>query len=264
MCSTCGCESNNQVKISKPGIVGHSHDHHEHSHEHSHEHQHGHHHSHEREIQLEIDVLQQNNLMAQRNRGYFEAKNMFVVNLVSSPGSGKTTLLESTAKNLKDLPLYVIEGDQRTMNDSERIDALNIPVVQVNTGHGCHLDSQMIYDALHELKPKNDSVLIIENVGNLVCPSLFDLGETHRVVIMSVTEGEDKPLKYPDIFEGSQLCIINKIDLLPYLELDVEKAKKYARQINPDIDFIELSSSKGTGLNLWTDWLMKHLPQTVI
>ncbi len=257
MCATCGCDDDTQVRIQKPGQET-VHDHH-----HGHDHHHDHHHSHERTISVEQDVLSQNNLLAERNRGYMEAKNIFCVNLVSSPGSGKTTLLEKTILSLADTKIYVIEGDQQTLNDANRIDATGTPVVQVNTGNGCHLDANMVHNAIHQLKPEEDSLLIIENVGNLVCPSLFDLGETHRVVIMSVTEGEDKPIKYPNMFVTSQVCVINKVDLLPYLDFDMDKAKEYALQVNPKIKFIELSATKGDNLDEWCHWLKHHLPETV-
>lgn len=249
MCTTCGCDADTQVKIQKPGSEHqHDHDHHPHSHDHGH-------HQNERVLTLEQDVLSQNSLLAERNRGYFEAKNICCINLVSSPGSGKTTLLEKTILRLKESKIYVIEGDQQTLNDANRINATGAPVVQVNTGNGCHLDADMIHKAIHELKPIDHSLLMIENVGNLVCPALFDLGETDRVVIMSVTEGEDKPIKYPNMFATSKLCVINKVDLLPYLEFDLEKAKEYARQVNPDIRFIELSATKESNMDEWCSWL---------
>lgn len=209
-----------------------------------------------KEINLEQDILLKNNLRAERNRGYFLAKNIVALNLVSSPGSGKTSLLERTLTDLKDQGgFYVIEGDQQTSNDADRIAATQVPVVQINTGKGCHLDSDMVWNAIEQLKPLNNSILFIENIGNLVCPAMFDLGEQKRVVIISTTEGEDKPLKYPDMFATSQLCIINKIDLLPYVKFNVEKAKQYARQINPQIEFIEVSCTSGQGLEQWYDWL---------
>ena len=209
-------------------------------------------------IELEQDILSKNNLLAERNRGYFEAKNILAVNLVSSPGSGKTSLLERTLQDLKDeLPFYVIEGDQQTTNDADRVAAAGAPVLQINTGKGCHLDSEMINRALKQLNPTENSIVMIENVGNLVCPSLFDLGESIRVVIMSVTEGDDKPIKYPDMFLSSGLCIINKTDLLPYVNFDVEKAKEYARRVNHHLEFIELSATTGEGLDQWYDWLKK-------
>ncbi len=267
MCGTCGC-GDDSVSINKPGEVKnnqglhHHHDGHthEHSHDHDHDHTHTHSHDHGTQISLEVDVLNKNNLLAMKNRGYFEAKNIFSLNLVSSPGSGKTSLLERTiTENNKDLPFYVVEGDQQTMNDANRIEAAGAPAVQVNTGNGCHLDADMIGKAIQKLQPQNDSILVIENVGNLVCPSMFDLGETKRVVVISVTEGEDKPIKYPNMFHSSDICIINKIDLLPYVDFDVEKAKEYALQVNHHLKFFELSVKSGEGMDTWYDWLRKHL-----
>jgi hydrogenase nickel incorporation protein HypB len=241
----------------------HSHDHdhsHDHHHEHSHEHPHHHHHHEVSVVDLEKDILSKNQLKAERNRGYFEALNIFSVNLVSSPGSGKTTLLEKTIHDLKDkIELSVIEGDQQTSNDAERIYKTGVPVIQVNTGKGCHLDSEMISRSLKLLQPKPDSVLMIENVGNLVCPAMFDLGESARVVIVSVTEGEDKPIKYPDMFHTSQVCIINKTDLLPYLKFDLEKLKNYALQVNPNITFFEVSATTGKGMNEWYEYLKQRM-----
>lgn len=245
----------------------HDHDHghhhpHSHDHHHDHDHDHGHHHhSHEKTIlEVEQDILSTNDMLAQRNRGYFEAKNILAINLVSSPGSGKTSLLEATLRDLKnEIEFSVIEGDQQTTNDANRIDALKIPVVQINTGKGCHLDSDMVYKAFKKMELKDNSILMIENVGNLVCPALFDLGEQHRVVIISTTEGDDKPIKYPDMFAHSDICIINKIDLLPYVSFDVERAKDYARRINPDLTFFELSATTGEGLTTWYEWLRQHV-----
>jgi len=274
MCGTCGCGGpEGKVIIQKPGtdhsndhhhdtheITGHSHDH-DHSHSHDHDHNHHHHHAdhHKTVIEVEQDILQHNDLMAARNRGYFDAKNLFVMNLVSSPGSGKTSILEKTLKDLKeDISFAVIEGDQQTMQDANRIDALNIPVIQINTGKGCHLESDMVFDAVKQLKPKDGSILMIENVGNLVCPSMFDLGERKRIVIISTTEGEDKPLKYPDMFLSSDICVINKIDLLPYLNFDLEKLKSYAIQVNPKLKFFEVSATSGEGMETWYQWLRKE------
>lgn len=295
MCGTCGCgDLNEPVKISKPGEGQHSHDYihthehdhhgdlHQHEHHHSfahnhpadnpdhvhnydeqhthhhndHHHDHPHDHSHSRQINIEADALQINKLAAARNRGFFEAKGLFTLNLVSSPGSGKTSLLEKTIKTLKDkMHLYVIEGDQQTMNDANRIDAAGAPVVQVNTGNGCHLDADMVNRAVKKLNIKNEGILMIENVGNLVCPSLFDLGETKRVVIISVTEGDDKPLKYPTMFETSDICIINKTDLLPYVDFDVAKTREYALRVNPNLKFFELSVKTEEGMQPWIEWL---------
>ncbi len=250
----------------------HSHDHGAHSHTHENDHHHhqeahvhdlhnaNHNHSHAKEIIVEQDILAKNNLKAERNRGYFEAKNIFAINLVSSPGSGKTSLLEKTIKELgKQLKIFVVEGDQQTMNDANRIQAAGAPVVQINTGNGCHLDSDMVNKAVKELNVADNSVLMIENVGNLVCPSLFDLGEAARVVIISTTEGDDKPLKYPTMFQSSQICIINKTDLLPYVDFDMEKAKQFALQVNHHLEFFELSVKTGEGMDKWYEWLKKQI-----
>ena len=252
MCATCGCDSNSNITMHEPG--------HEPDHEHNHHHDHPH--SHQKTVvEVEQDILHQNNLLAERNRGYFEAKNILAINMVSSPGSGKTALLEKTLTDLKGQFLfYVIEGDQQTSLDADRIHATGTKVVQINTGKGCHLDAHMIVHALQGMKPKENSVLFIENVGNLVCPAMFDLGEKERVVIMSVTEGEDKPLKYPEMFHTSTLCIINKTDLLPYVPFDIEKAKEYAKRVNHKLDIIELSCLTGHGLQEWYDWLKTKVP----
>lgn len=260
MCDTCGCgQPDETVTIRKPGEEGHSHAH-GHDHNHPHDHSHSHEHNDSRTILVETDILSKNNLIAERNRGYFEAKKIFVLNLVSSPGSGKTTILEKTiAKINNQVTCAVIEGDQQTMNDAERIAATGADVVQVNTGTGCHLDSEMINQGSKKLDLQNDSILFIENVGNLVCPALFDLGEAHKVVIISVTEGDDKPHKYPTMFSVSDLCIINKIDLLSYVDFNIEKCKEYARQVNPKIEFIEISATKGEGMEKWTNWLLSNV-----
>ncbi len=247
MCGVCGCgHSSGKASITKPGekylpTAHHGHEHHHHS---------------KSVLEVEQDILRENQLAAAKNRGYFEAKNIFALNFVSSPGSGKTSLLEATLKALKEeMPFYVIEGDQQTLNDAKRIEALGVPVVQVNTGKGCHLESDMIYEAVRQLEPKENSLLLIENVGNLVCPSLFDLGENKRIVVISTTEGEDKPLKYPDIFHSADVCIINKMDLVPYLHADVGKIKEYALQVNHHLTFFETSCTTGEGLNEWFHWL---------
>lgn len=271
MCTSCGCgESAGGAIIRRPGHNGKhihaNHSHHEdHNHDHSHE-DHDHHHHHENthqsthEIRIEQDVLQKNNQLAERNRGFFEAKDIIALNVVSSPGSGKTSFLEKTIRDLKEeYAFYVIEGDQQTMNDAERIEATGAEVVQVNTGSGCHLDASMINKAAKNLEITHNSILFIENVGNLVCPSLFDLGESRRIVLMSVTEGEDKPAKYPGIFEQSDIFIINKIDLIPHIEFDIEKTKDYARQVNPQIEIFETSVTKGDGMTDWYQRLKKGL-----
>jgi hydrogenase nickel incorporation protein HypB len=210
-------------------------------------------------LEVEKNILMQNDIEAARNRGYFEAKQILALNLVSSPGSGKTSILERTLKDLgSEMSFTVIEGDQQTLQDANRIDALNIPVIQINTGKGCHLESDMVFDAVKQLNPSEGSVLMIENVGNLVCPSMFDLGEKHRVVIISITEGEDKPLKYPDMFHSSDICLINKIDLLPHLDFDIGKLKNYALQVNPDLRFFEVSATTGQGMQNWYEWLKQE------
>ena len=278
MCTTCGCsDSNSGIVIQKIGQenqdqvslhelkhadFNHDHHHHHHHDNDHHSHAHDHHHSTKTLVQLEEDILSQNNQMAARNRGYLEAKEILALNLVSSPGSGKTSLLEKTITDLNDeIDFAIIEGDQQTSNDAQRIDATGAPVVQINTGKGCHLDADMVHKAIKMLQPPSKAVLMIENVGNLVCPALFDLGENARVVIMSVTEGADKPIKYPDMFHSAQLCIINKIDLLPYVEFDVEQAKQYARQVNHHLDFVELSATTGQGMDDWYGWLKNQLVQ---
>jgi hydrogenase nickel incorporation protein HypB len=253
MCATCGCDT---------GAVSSIH-HHGQDHDHSHDHEH---HHHKTIVDVEQDVLHQNNLLAERNRGYFDAKNILALNLVSSPGSGKTSLLERTLIDLKDeMDFAVIEGDQQTTNDADRIHATGTKVTQINTGKGCHLDSHMIYHAVHGMKLHENLVLFIENVGNLVCPAMFDLGEKERVVIISVTEGDDKPLKYPDMFHTSTLCIINKIDLLPYVPFSMDKVKENAKKINPKLEFRELSCTSGEGLESWYSWLRSKVlvPQEV-
>jgi len=276
MCSTCGCGETNLIELKMPNggsskkiepmglsYEHHHHDdhnhHHDHHHSHDHPHSHEHHHDH-KVIQMETDILNANNLLAERNKGYFDAKNILAFNLVSSPGSGKTSLLERTLKDLSaEMKFSVIEGDQQTTNDADRINATKVPVIQINTGQGCHLDSNMINKALKELKPADNSVLFIENVGNLVCPALFKLGEDYRVVIISVTEGDDKPIKYPDMFATSDICIINKIDLLPYVDFDVKKAKDYALRVNHHLQFIELSARSGEGMDEWYEFLKSNV-----
>lgn len=271
MCTVCGCGEG------ETRIEGHEHTH-QHSHEHDHEHEHGHdHHHHDghthdygqgpahahapglsqsRMVQIEEDILGKNNAYADANRRYFSEHGILALNLVSSPGSGKTTLLTRTVDDLKsDLSLAVIEGDQQTANDAERIRATGVNALQINTGKGCHLDAHMVGHALDSLKPEDGSVLFIENVGNLVCPAAFDLGEAHKVAILSVTEGEDKPIKYPDMFHAADLMILNKTDLLPYVDFDVDKCIDYARRVNPGIKVLQLSATRGEGLDTWYQWI---------
>ncbi|MDV5353496.1 hydrogenase nickel incorporation protein HypB [Enterobacter asburiae] len=209
-----------------------------------------------RMLEVEIDVLDKNNRIAARNRARFAARQQLVLNLVSSPGSGKTTLLTETLLRLKNrLPCAVIEGDQQTVNDAARIRATGTPAIQVNTGKGCHLDAQMIADAAPRLPLAEQGILFIENVGNLVCPASFDLGERHKVAVLSVTEGEDKPLKYPHMFAAASLMLLNKVDLLPYLSFDVEQCIAYAREVNPEIEILLVSATKGDGMDAWLEWL---------
>ncbi|TBM33010.1 hydrogenase nickel incorporation protein HypB [Hafnia alvei] len=209
-----------------------------------------------RMLQIEQDVLGKNNHLAEHNREHFTQQHIAALNLVSSPGSGKTTLLTETLKRIADqYSCAVIEGDQQTTNDAERIRATGVPAIQVNTGKGCHLDAQMVHDAMHRLNLPDRSLLFIENVGNLMCPASFDLGERHKVAVLSVTEGEDKPLKYPHMFAASSLMIINKIDLLPYLHFDVEACIANAKRVNPQITVIQLSATSGEGMDAWLAWL---------
>jgi len=274
MCETCGCGESGEVKIHDRN---HNHDHvhdHEHTHDHDHTHDHGHTHTHghdsvlftqthslapKKVIGLNLDILSDNNSLASVNRRYFEKRNVLSLNLVSSPGSGKTTILEKTIKALiSTQKIFVIEGDQQTVLDADRIEKSGAPAIQINTGSGCHLDARMVDSAIKKLELENDSILFIENVGNLVCPALFDLGEFKRVVVISVTEGEDKPLKYPYMFQSSHLCIINKSDLLPYVDFDKDKTMEYARSLNPNLEFILVSAKTGEGFDLWFEWLTKQ------
>ncbi|MBL8349898.1 MAG: hydrogenase nickel incorporation protein HypB [Burkholderiaceae bacterium] len=224
----------------------------------------------QRVVQIETDVLGANQRLANRNRAHFAAHGVMAYNLVSSPGSGKTTLLCATIAALRErapqLPLAVIEGDQQTRLDADRIRAAGAPAIQVNTGRGCHLDAQMVGDAFdrldlharaHGAGPGQPALLFIENVGNLVCPALWDLGEEAKVVILSVTEGEDKPLKYPDMFAAARLMLINKIDLLPHVDFDVARCVESARRINPGIEVLQVSATRGEGLSQWLDWMLQ-------
>ena len=272
MCTVCGCGPGETRIEGSNDHAGHEHEHtgpdgtvtrHSHHH-HGHTH-HGHDHDHEiqpsRLIKVEQDILAKNNRFAAVNRQLFAASNTLTLNLMSSPGSGKTTLLVRTLTDLRDTrPMAVIEGDQQTNFDAERIRATGVPAIQVNTGKGCHLDAQMVTQALGAQPAPRDGVLFIENVGNLVCPAGFDLGEAKRVVVISVTEGEDKPLKYPDMFATADLMIVNKIDLLPHLSFDLPRLIEGARQVKPGLEVIELSSTTGTGLDRWYGWLGSHQP----
>ncbi|HRY32018.1 MAG TPA: hydrogenase nickel incorporation protein HypB [Bacteroidales bacterium] len=251
MCETCGCGlPGEEATISRPDVDS---GHHEHGETAAHHHERPHKSG---LLQLEQDVLRKNSLLAERNRGYFEALGIKVINLMSAPGSGKTSLLEKTLAALKDeLPAGVIEGDQQTLLDAERIMATGVPVIQVNTGNGCHLDAAMVAKAMKEGAFESVKLMFIENVGNLVCPSLFDLGEDHRVVLFSVTEGDDKPLKYPTMFMSADVCIISKTDLLPYVDFDIEVARTNLMQVNHHLKVFELSVKQEESLMPWIGWL---------
>ena len=262
MCGVCGCGS-------KPGEPSHSHDHsHPHSHDHGHHHPHDHdHHPHPhaddntaRLLRVEEDILSLNNIYADGNRSLLKRHDILALNFVSSPGSGKTTLLAMTLGS-KRFSSAVIEGDQSTDIDAVKLRATGAPAIQINTGRGCHLDAHMVGHAMEDLGIANGTLdhglLFIENVGNLVCPAAFDLGEAAKVVLLSVTEGEDKPLKYPDMFLAAKVMIITKSDLLPYVPFNVEACLANARKINPDIECLVLSSTSGAGCEAWFDWLDK-------
>lgn len=252
MCTVCGCGAS--------GDHDHHHDH-EHGHDHDHHHDHDHDHHHHgpekgRLLRIEMDILSENNRYAALNRKTFAERKTLALNLVSSPGSGKTTLLVKTIEMLKGKkPVAVIEGDQQTALDAERIQATGVAAHQVNTGKGCHLDAHMVRHALETLPISDDGVLFIENVGNLVCPAGFDLGEAAKVAVLSVTEGEDKPLKYPDMFRAASLMILNKIDLVPHLDFDVDKCVDHARRVHPGIGVIKLSARSGEGMDQWLAWI---------
>jgi hydrogenase nickel incorporation protein HypB len=211
--------------------------------------------SQERLIEVETDILSKNDRYAAENRAFFRGRQVLALNLVSSPGSGKTTLLVKTIERLGDTPLAVIEGDQQTSNDADRIRATGAPAVQVNTGKGCHLDGHMVGHAAERLNIAPNSFLFIENVGNLVCPAAFDLGEDAKVAILSVTEGEDKPLKYPDMFTAARLAILNKVDLAPHCDVDLELYEANLRRVNPKIEILRVSARTGEGMAAWLDWL---------
>ena len=276
MCTVCGCGEGEAriegaVHVHADGTV--------HSHSHEHAHQHGHHHhehgvggdldfgagparahapgmSQSRMVQIEQDILAKNNGYANENRQYFDERGIFALNLVSGPGAGKTALLVKTIELLKDrVAISVVEGDQQTSNDAERIRATGVAAVQINTGKGCHLDGHMVGHALERLRPPDESLFLIENVGNLVCPAAFDLGEHHKVAILSVTEGEDKPLKYPDMFRAADVMLLNKCDLLPYLEFDADLAEANARRVNPDLTIFRVSATSSESLAAWLSWI---------
>jgi hydrogenase nickel incorporation protein HypB len=212
------------------------------------------------EVKVVKNILEANDVIASQNKKLFAEKGIYVMNLMGSPGAGKTTLLERTISNLKDKKkMAVIEGDIETSRDAERIAAHGVPAVQINTGGACHLDGNMIRDGLEEFDLDQLELLIVENVGNLVCPAEFKMGEDDKVMIISVTEGDDKPLKYPLMFQVSSVLLLNKIDLLPYLDFDVERFKNEALKINPKLKIFQISCKTGEGLSDWTNWIEDRL-----
>lgn len=265
MCTTCGCSGDGPARIVRLDSAPEAEpapaprepaQHHNHPHPDA---THGHAHAHGTTVELEQAILAKNDRLAERNRGWLAGRNVLALNLVSSPGSGKTTLLERTIGELAaELPVSVIEGDQETASDAERIGRTGCATVQVNTGTGCHLDAGMVAQGLRQLDPPADSMVMIENVGNLVCPALFDLGEHAKVAIVSVTEGEDKPLKYPHMFRASRVLLINKADLLPHLDFDVGRCIELARTVNPGLAVLQLSARTGEGMDGWYAWLRGH------
>jgi len=261
MCATCGC-ADGPARLPTP-LHGHQHDDgswHEHGpahdapgQEHRHEHAGG------QTVTLESRVLARNDALARQNRDWLRGRGVLALNLMSSPGAGKTTLLERTARDLAgELVIGVIEGDQETTLDGDRMRAAGCRVVQVNTGTGCHLDAVMVRDALIALDPPDGSVVVIENVGNLVCPALFDLGEAHRVVLASVTEGADKPVKYPHMFRSADLVLVSKTDLLPYLDFDLDRCTADLGKISPAATVLPVSARAGDGIDTWYDWLRRQ------
>ena len=295
MCVICGC-GEGDATVHKVGAAPthehddphvhthadgttHSHEHgiyHDHDHDHDHGHDHGHVHDHPhapghprdlhvpgrdaQTIALETALLGKNQALAERNRGWLAGRGVLALNLMSSPGAGKTTLLERSILDLQgQVAISVVEGDQATLNDAERIRATGAAAVQVNTGTGCHLEADMLARALDLLQPAKGSLLVIENVGNLVCPALFDLGEKARVVIFSVTEGEDKPLKYPHMFSRADVLLLSKTDLLPHLRVDLQRMMGNALTVNPRLKIIPVSAYTGEGLDAWYSWLCDEL-----
>jgi len=232
MCTTCGCEDHLHESGAPQG-------------------------GRFRRVSLERSLLEKNDAFAARNRRLFQERGILALNLVSSPGSGKTSLLVAILERLAGrFPVAVVEGDQQTSRDADRIRATGAPAVQINTGKGCHLDAHGVEHALLDLAPPPGALVFIENVGNLVCPAPFDLGEQHKVVILSVPEGEDKPLKYPDLFAAADLMLLNKVDLLPHLEFDEAACLAFARQVNPRLQVIRTSARTGEGLQAWLDWIL--------
>ncbi|MBT8329123.1 MAG: hydrogenase nickel incorporation protein HypB [Desulfofustis sp.] len=242
MCDACGCQT--------------------HTHDHDHEQDHSHTHDDSVIIDINRSLFEANDAMARSNRVHFDEQRLVVLNLISSPGSGKTTLLEHTIDRIGDeISIGVIEGDIETERDAERIRAKGVPAIQLTTGGACHLDASMIHRGYHQLQkePGGDTIdlLVIENVGNLVCPATFDLGEHQRVVLVSVPEGPDKPAKYPKAFTSSQLFLITKTDLLPYFDFEVAEARKEALSLNPSLQVMDFSATSGEGFDVWLDYLQK-------
>lgn len=286
MCAICGCgTSSTEQKANQQGDGSNAHHRHHDGQAHHHHHNHEHHHgqdgdvidfgtgiagvhapglSQERIVRIERDILSKNDSYARHNRAHFAAQGVLALNLVSSPGSGKTTLLVRAIGDLmQKFPVAVIEGDQQTSNDAERIRATGAPAIQINTGKGCHLDAHMVGHALEAFDLKQGGVLFIENVGNLVCPAAFDLGEAHKIVVLSVTEGEDKPLKYPDMFAAADLMLLNKSDLLPYLSFDVGKCLANALRVNPNLQTLVVSAQSGEGLAAFYAWVEARAARAV-
>ncbi|MEJ7691151.1 MAG: hydrogenase nickel incorporation protein HypB [Nocardioidaceae bacterium] len=277
MCLTCGCGDEENVRVSTldPNRLDTAHDHgsdHGHGHGHGHTHDDNGAHDHKDPASLSPAaapqvanadtlvlgerILAKNDRLAEQNRRWLRQRDIPAVNLMSSPGAGKTSLLERTIAELHgSREICVIEGDQETLFDAERITAAGARAVQVNTGAGCHLDAPMVGEAIDALAPSDGSLLFIENVGNLVCPALFDVGEQVKVVVISVTEGDDKPLKYPHMFSAADLVVVNKTDLLPYVDFDLDKLHRQARSLQPDVEVIALSVRAGDNLEAWYAWL---------
>ena len=277
MCKDCGCGLPGDVAIdgvpvgSEPahsgGAVLHGHDHehehthgHDHAHGHEHEHPHPHPHEHHRTVTVEQGILDKNDRLAERNRGYFQAKRLFVLNVLASPGAGKTALIERTASDLgKELRLGVIVGDLATENDAVRLRSHGVPAIQITTGSVCHLDAEMVSRAMERLDLDALEILIIENVGNLVCPAVYDLGENLRVVLLSVTEGEDKPLKYPVMFQSAQVVVVNKTDIAAAVGFDRETALGNIRRVAPNATILEVSARTGEGMDRWYAYLKQAI-----
>ena len=281
MCETCGCNGDGAVVTHLPSgehvhvypdgrVVAHRHDGQAgaHGHSHSHESESGHGHGHEEKVgsvrfrAVQARVLGRNEALAERNRRELAERRVFAFNLMSSPGAGKTTLLTRTLPALHAAgPVMVIEGDQATAIDADRIAQTGVPVVQINTGKGCHLEADMVFSAVQQLSPAPGALLVIENVGNLVCPALFDLGEGKRVVLLSVTEGDDKPEKYPHMFSVADLVVLTKVDLLPHVDFDVSRAQGAVARLNPKAEWLQVSAKTGAGMPEWLAWLEARRPE---